>query len=193
MTKKKLIVLTSGNGSNLQAIINQIEQGIISANIQAVISNKDSYSLTRAKNHQIAAIYLSHKDYSTRENYDQALIKAILPYKPDFIILAGFMRILTPHFIQAFKNKIINIHPSLLPKYKGLHTHKQALENKDKEHGTSVHIVTEALDAGTVIAQAKLAINKDDTITSLESRIKELEYQLYPEVIRRLCNDELVI
>ncbi|MCF6765480.1 phosphoribosylglycinamide formyltransferase [Thiotrichales bacterium 19S3-7] len=193
MTKKKLIVLTSGDGSNLQAIINQIENDQINGSIEAVLSNKDSFSLVRAKKHQIPAIYLSHKNYASREIYDQALIDKISPFNPDLIILAGFMRILTPLFIQAFKNKIINVHPSLLPKYKGLNTHKQALENNDQEHGTSIHLVNEELDAGMVIAQAKLAVKPNDTVSSLEQRIKVLEYQLYPEVIRKLCNGELNI
>lgn len=184
--KKKLIILSSGNGSNLQAIINNIENGKINAEIVAVISNNDSYSLTRAKNHNLNAIFLSHKDYATRENFDRALSEIILPLKPDYIILSGFMRILSPFFIQQFEHKIINIHPSLLPKYKGLNTHQKALDNHDKEHGVTVHFVTEKLDDGEIIAQSKCQIEKNDTVKSLEDKIKKLEYQLYSEVIKNL-------
>lgn len=187
MTKKKLVVLTSGNGSNLQAIIDQIELGGINATIEAVISNEQSYSLLRAKNHNIDAIYLSHKIYETREAYDQALLEAITPYNPDWIILAGFMRILTPSFINTFPNQIINIHPSLLPKYKGLDTHKKALLNGDLEHGCSIHYVTEELDAGEIIAQSKLTIHPTDTEASLAKRVQSLEHKLYPMVIGDLC------
>ncbi|MCF6767559.1 phosphoribosylglycinamide formyltransferase [Thiotrichales bacterium 19S11-10] len=193
MTKKNLVILTSGNGSNLQAILDKIDAGNISGEVNAVISNKNSHSLVRAKNHQIPAYFLPHTKFNSRETYDQALVDIITPYQPDFIILAGFMRILTPTFIHSFKDKIINIHPSLLPKYKGLHTHKQALENNDKEHGTTVHVVNEALDSGAIIDQAKFDIEPSDTIEALETKIKVLEHQLYPRVIQKLCSEDILI
>lgn len=189
-----MVVLISGYGSNLQAIIDQIETGYINANIQCVISNRpDAYGLKRAKQHTIVHHALDHTLFESREAYDAELIKLIQAYQPDYIILAGFMRILTAAFFQQFNHKIINIHPSLLPKYQGLHCHQRALENKDPQHGVSVHIATEELDSGQVIAQASFNVNKRDSLDDLEKKCHRLEHILYPLVLRWLSNEQLKI
>lgn len=187
-----IVVLISGSGSNLQAIINACVSGFISAKVQAVISNKaDAYGLTRARNAGIATEVLSHKDYSSRESYDQALIGTISAYQPDLVVLAGFMRILTPAFVQQFSGKLLNIHPSLLPKYQGLHTHQRAIDARDAEHGCSVHFVTEELDGGPVILQARVPVFPQDTVDTLASRVHEQEHRIYPLVIRWFCQRRL--
>lgn len=174
------VVLISGSGSNLQALI---DAGFASS-IRAVISNKaNAYGLERAKQAGITTHVLSHKDFSSRETYDTALAELIHPYKPQVIVLAGFMRILTPAFVEQFLGKIINIHPSLLPKYPGLHTHQRALDAGDKQHGVSIHFVTAELDGGPLIAQASLPILADDTAESLQQNVHALEHQLYPKVL----------
>ena len=149
MSKKlALAILLSGNGTNFQAIVDSIENGRLKAAIKIVISNnKDAYGLKRAKKHNIKNLCLDHKDFEDRKSYDQKLKEVIKQESVDFIILAGFMRILGSDFVKNFPNKIINIHPSLLPKYPGLNTHKKVLENKDKEHGVTVHLVDEGLDS----------------------------------------------
>jgi len=178
-----LAVLISGNGSNLQAIIDAINNGL-AAEIKVVISNKaDAYGLERARAANIPTEILSHRDYATREAYDMALQACIDSYKVQLIILAGFMRILTPTFVEHFAQRILNIHPSLLPKYPGLDTHQKALQAGDKLHGASVHIVTADLDNGPVIAQASVAITPTDDINSLQTKVHAVEHKLYPYVI----------
>lgn len=194
MPDYSIVVLISGNGSNLQAIIDQIDNGYINAKISCVISNRPNvYGLERAAQHNIPNHALDHKLFETREAYDAELIKLIQPYQPDLIVLAGFMRILTAEFFHQFTHRIINIHPSLLPKYQGLHTHKRALENKDKQHGISVHIATEELDSGPVIAQASFNIAKENSIEDLKKQCHQLEHVLYPLVLRWLTHKKLNI
>lgn len=197
---KNIVVLISGNGSNLQAIIDSVENGAINGanngsingQISAVISNKpDVYGLQRAKNANIPTQVLDHREFDDREAFDQALIKIIDQYQPDLVVLAGFMRILSSEFVQHYLGKMLNIHPSLLPKYKGLHTHRRVLENGDTEHGTSVHFVTPELDGGPIIAQRTINVEVDDTETSLQQKIQQQEHQLYPQVIAWFCNDQL--
>lgn len=174
-----IVVLISGNGSNLQAII---DAGIP---IAAVISNRsDAFGLTRAKQASLPTYVINHKEHPTREDFDHALIQQIDAFHPDLVVLAGFMRILTSHFVQHYHGRLINIHPSLLPKYKGLHTHQRVLAEKETEHGISVHYVTAELDGGPIIAQAKLTILPDDTEESLAARTHQLEHELYPRVIK---------
>lgn len=194
MAKLTLVVLISGNGSNLQAIIDQINNQYLDAEIKCVISNKpNAYGLKRAEIHAIPCACLDHTEFSSREAYDAELIKLISPIQPDIIILAGFMRILSDSFFTAFTHKVLNIHPSLLPKYQGLQTHQKALDNNDQSHGISVHIATPKLDSGPVIAQADFAITKHDNIEALQQRCHTLEHTLYPLVIKWLINGQLNI
>lgn len=188
----RLVVLISGNGSNLQAIIDEIKNNNLPAQIVAVISNKaDAYGLERAKKAGIEQQVLSYNDFDDREQYDLQLKNIIDAYQPDLIILAGFMRILSNDFVQYFSHKMMNIHPSLLPKYKGLNTHQRALDAGDKEHGCSVHFVTPELDDGPVILQATVPVKKDDTEESLAARVHEQEYRIYPEAIRLFAENKI--
>jgi len=187
-----IVVLISGGGTNLQAIIDACKAADYPGNIVGVISNKaDAYGLTRAANADIAHCVLSHKGFDSREIYDQALIKQIDLYQADVVVLAGFMRILTPEFVQHYQGKLINIHPSLLPKYQGLHTHQRAIDAGDKEHGVSVHYVTEELDGGPVILQAKVPVFEGDTADDLALRVHEQEHRIYPLVVKWCCNQRI--
>ncbi|GAA4364873.1 phosphoribosylglycinamide formyltransferase [Kangiella marina] len=189
---KRIIVLISGSGSNLQALIDAIELGAINGDIVAVISNKpDVLGLERAERANIPTIVIDHRQFDGRASFEAELSKAINELKPDLIALAGFMRILNSEFVQPYEGKMLNIHPSLLPKYKGLHTHRRALENGDKEHGVSVHFVTAELDGGPVIAQRIVEVEDSDTEQSLQQKVQRQEHQLYPEVVARFCNDRL--
>jgi phosphoribosylglycinamide formyltransferase-1 len=185
-------VLISGGGTNLQAIIDACKLPDYPGSVVGVISNKtDAYGLTRAKDANIETVALSHKDFEDRESYDQALMSKIDLFKPDVIVLAGFMRILTPAFVQHYQGKLINIHPSLLPKYQGLNTHQRAIDAGDAEHGVSVHFVTEELDGGPVILQAKVPIFDGDTSEDLAERVHEQEHRIYPLVVKWLCEKRL--
>lgn len=191
-TTLSLVVLISGSGSNLQAIIDAIESGQLKAEISAVISNRpDAFGLTRAKKHNIPTISLDHTQFASRELFDSKLQAEIESLQPDIIVLAGYMRILSTPFINAFSPKILNIHPSLLPKYQGLHTHQRALENNDSQHGVSIHIVTPELDSGPVILQGKFNIEKGDTASSLQQKAHQLEHQMYPLILQWLHEKRL--
>jgi phosphoribosylglycinamide formyltransferase-1 len=177
--------LISGGGTNLQAIIDACSDSNYPAKVVGVVSNKvDAYGLTRAENADIATIALSHKDFDSREDYDQALIKKIDCFNADLIVLAGFMRILTPNFVQHYQGKLLNIHPSLLPKYQGLNTHQRAIDAGDDVHGVSVHFVTEELDGGPVILQAKVPVFEGDNCDDLAARVHEQEHRIYPLVVK---------
>lgn len=181
----KIVVLISGGGTNLQAIIDACTHDEYSGEVVAVISNKaDAFGLTRAQNANIPNLSLSHKDFTSREAYDQALIAKIDTFNADLIVLAGFMRILTPRFVQHFQGKLLNIHPSLLPKYQGLNTHQRAIDAGDDVHGVSVHFVTEELDGGPVILQAKVPVFPEDNSDDLSARVHEQEHRIYPLVIK---------
>jgi len=187
-------VLISGSGSNLQAFIDQIAAGELAAEICLVVSNKaDAFGLQRASDVGIETAVIAHTDFASREAFDQALMEKIKPYSPDIIILAGFMRILTAEFIHAFADKILNIHPSLLPKYKGLNTHQRAIAANDQFHGASVHLVTPELDDGPVIIQGQMPINDSDTAESLQQRIHKIEHQIYPLAVSWLASGKLSI
>ncbi|MER2492061.1 phosphoribosylglycinamide formyltransferase [Catenovulum sediminis] len=191
---KNLVVLISGSGSNLQAIIDATKSGQIDGRICAVISNKaDVYGIERAKKAGIKTHVLNHKAYASREAYDQDLAQVIETYQPDLVILAGFMRILTANFVQKFVGKMLNIHPSLLPKYQGLNTHQRALDAKDTEHGVSVHFVTEELDGGPVVCQACIKVLSNDTAETLAQRIHAEEHIIYPKVVEWFCQDRLTM
>lgn len=184
LTTKKIVVLISGNGTNLQAIIDQLHNTELNnqrVEIVAVISNKaDVYGLQRAQISGIDNQVVISKGVVSREQYDIDLISAIKPFQPDLIIMAGFMRILTAQFINTFQGKMLNIHPSLLPKYQGLHTHQRALDAGDTEHGASVHFVTEELDGGPVILQAKVPVFAEDSAEDLAERVLTQEHSIYP-------------
>jgi phosphoribosylglycinamide formyltransferase 1 len=191
---RRIVVLISGSGSNLQAIIDACKTTDFPGQVVGVISNKaDVFGLTRAEKANIPHRVLSHKEYDSRENYDQALVSAIDEHRPDLVVLAGFMRILTPVFVQHFSGKLLNIHPSLLPKYQGLNTHQRAIDAQDKEHGVSVHFVTEELDGGPVILQAKVPIFPEDHVDDLANRIHVQEHKIYPLVINWFCSGRIVM
>jgi len=180
-----IVVLISGSGSNLQSIIDQVAAKKLNARICAVISNiPDAYGLQRAKDAHIETIIINHHDYNNRADFDAQLIQKIEYYNPDLIVLAGFMRILSDEFVNHFHAKMINIHPSLLPKHRGLHTHKRALESGDKEHGLSIHYVSTELDGGPLILQKTIAVLADDTEESLAKRVLVEEHLAYPKVIQ---------
>ncbi|WP_025673665.1 phosphoribosylglycinamide formyltransferase [Salinivibrio socompensis] len=181
---KRIVVLISGSGSNLQALIDQFHQGY-EARIVAVIANKvDAYGLTRAEQAGIPAQVVANIAYASREDYDTALVQAIDVYQPDLVVLAGFMRILTSGFVNHYAGRMLNIHPSLLPKYMGLHTHQRAIDAGDQEHGTSVHFVTEELDGGPVILQARVPIFAEDEVDSVAARVQQQEHRIYPLVVK---------
>lgn len=181
---KTIVVLISGSGSNLQALIDACSNGKINGRIAAVISNRpDVKGLERATNAGIEAITLDHKAFDGREAFDAALAERIDQFQPDLVVLAGFMRILTPSFTQHYLGKMLNIHPSLLPKYPGLHTHQRALDAGDKEHGVTVHFVTAELDGGPAVVQARVPIIDGDDANSLAARVLEQEHIIYPQAV----------
>jgi len=189
---KSIVVLISGSGSNLQAIIDACAAGFIAGRISAVISNKAGvYGLQRAADADIPAVVLDHKSYVDRQSYDVALQQTIDSYQPDLVVLAGFMRILTPDFAGHYLGRLLNIHPSLLPKYQGLHTHQRALDAGDTQHGCSVHFVTAELDGGPVILQAKVPIFAGDDAAQIAERVHEQEHRIYPLVVRWFCQGRL--
>ncbi|MCE7535274.1 phosphoribosylglycinamide formyltransferase [Aliivibrio fischeri] len=191
---KNIVVLVSGNGSNLQAFIDACGNKIPNARIAAVISNKsDAYGLQKAIDADINVHSLNAKAYDSRELYDDALATLIDLHKPDVIILAGFMRILSEAFVTRYQGKMLNIHPSLLPKYTGLHTHQRAIDAGDKEHGTSVHFVTPELDGGPVILQAKVPIFENDNAEDVASRVQAQEHVIYPMVANWLVEERLTM
>lgn len=189
-----LAILLSGNGSNLQAILDNIKFGELKADIKIVISNKkEAFGLKRAEENGIKNFFVDHKKFESREAFDEKLSKIIKKENVDLVVLAGFMRILGSGFIRNFHSKIINIHPSLLPKYPGLNTHKKVLENKDSEHGVTVHLVDEGLDSGPIIGFIKLKIFNTESEKDLESRIHNLEHYIYPKILSELQEGKIVI
>ena len=181
---KNIVVLISGNGSNLQAIIDACKQKQIKGTIRAVFSNKaDAFGLERAREASIAAHALEASQFSSREAFDRELMQEIDAYAPDVVVLAGYMRILSPAFVSHYSGRLLNIHPSLLPKYPGLHTHRQVLENGDEEHGTSVHFVTDELDGGPGILQAKIPVFEGDDEDDITDRVQAQEHAIYPLVV----------
>ncbi|BBB30074.1 phosphoribosylglycinamide formyltransferase [Neptunomonas japonica] len=188
MPLKRIVVLISGSGSNLQAIMDAIESGRIHGQIVQVISNKtDAYGLVRAANAGIPTTCIDHKTFASREAFDDEVRRCIDINQADLIILAGFMRILSARFVQHFSGRMLNIHPSLLPKYKGLHTHQRALAANDLEHGCTVHYVTEELDGGPLLIQAVVPILQNDDENSLQSRVHTREHAAYPLAVEWIC------
>lgn len=190
--KKRIAVLISGEGQTLQAIINACNVGSLNAEIAIVISNKaNAYGLQRAANAQIPTHVFLRKNFNDNQQMDAAIADLIEKYQVDLIVLAGYMKILTAEFTQRFAGKILNTHPSLLPKYPGLHTYQRALENKESEHGFSVHFVNEEMDGGQLVFQFKLPILPDDTEESLANRVKHYEQHYYPQVINWFVEQRL--
>lgn len=185
--KARLCVLISGSGSNLQAIMDACRGHNLDAEVVQVISNRaDAYGLIRAQQAQIPTEVLDHKTFADRPSFDAALADLIDQSQPDFVILAGFMRILTTGFVEHFLGRLINIHPSLLPKYPGLDTHARALASGDSEHGATVHFVTPTVDAGPPIVQGILNVLPDDSVDTLKARIHQLEHVIYPYALDQL-------
>jgi phosphoribosylglycinamide formyltransferase-1 len=195
----RVVVLVSGSGSNLQALLDACGQGAqasalaIDAKIVGVLSNRDeALALARAARAGVATAVVKHRDFSEREDFDATMIEHIDAWAPDMVVLAGFMRILTPGFVSHYSGRLVNVHPSLLPKYKGLHTHQRALSAGDVEHGCSVHFVTPELDGGPVIAQHRISVYQHDNVESLTQRVNQAEHLLYPRVLGWLASTRLV-
>jgi len=190
--KPRILVMASGSGSNLQALIDASRDRDFPGDIVAVGCNKPgAFALERAAKANIESFVIDNRDYSSRDEFDAALAAEILRYNPDLIVLAGFMRILTGNFVRAFHGKILNLHPSLLPAYTGLHTHQRVLEAGDPVHGTSIHFVTEELDGGPVIAQAEITVTDSDTAETLAERVQQKEHLLYPIVVQWFCQGRI--
>lgn len=193
-TPKRIAVLISGSGSNLEAIINHQKTHADLYEIALVISNRpNAYGLVRAQNARIPTKVIDHTKHESRESFDLELQAAIDAVSADLVVLAGFMRILTPAFTQHYLGKMLNIHPSLLPKYTGLHTHQRAIEAGDLKHGLSVHFVTPELDGGPVILQAEVAIEPKDTEASLADKVHIQEHIAYPLVVEWFVKGNLTL
>jgi phosphoribosylglycinamide formyltransferase-1 len=185
---KSIVILISGRGSNMEAIL----RAKLRLEVRAVIANRpDAKGLAIAAEQGVKTIALDHQKFATREAFDDALANVIDGFLPDFIVLAGFMRIFSPSFIARYPRRIVNIHPSLLPSFPGLHTHQRALAAGTKIHGATVHFVTAELDHGPIIAQAAVRVTQDDTEDSLATRVLVAEHQLYPQVLRWLADDRV--
>lgn len=189
-----IVALISGGGTNLQAIIDAVLGKTIDGELRAVISNEPAaYGLQRARKAWIPTDVVNHRDFDDRGAFDRALKDRVSRHKPGLVIMAGFMRILTEEFIDAFEGRILNIHPSLLPKYRGLHTHQRALDGGENRHGCSVHFATNELDGGPVILQATVPVRRDDTATSLAARVLEKEHIIYPLCVRWFCQGRVTL
>ncbi|PXX91526.1 phosphoribosylglycinamide formyltransferase [Marinobacter vulgaris] len=192
VTAPRILVLASGSGTNLQALIDASRERDFPGKIVAVGCNRPkAFALERAAQANIDTFTVDHTRYGSREEFDGALMAEIRRRNPDLIVLAGFMRILTRDFVQALRGTLLNVHPSLLPKYTGLNTHQRALEAGDKVHGVSIHFVTEELDGGPVIAQAEVTVAPDDTPETLAEKVQQREHVLYPIVVRWFCEGRI--
>ena len=188
----RIVVLISGNGSNLQAIIDHCNDGEIPAEVVAVISNVPSaFGLERARLAGIEARCLNHRQFVSRAAFDEALTVLIEGFRPDLVVLAGFMRILSPAFVDQFAGRLMNIHPSLLPDYPGLDTHRRAIADGAREHGATVHFVTQDLDAGPVIIQGRVKVCENDSEHSLSTRVHEIEHRIYPQAVHWFASGRL--
>lgn len=189
----RIAVLISGEGRNLQALIDACAAGKITAQIALVLSNRgEAGGLLRAQRAGIRTAVLSHRDYASREAFDAAMLAQLATVQPDYVLLAGFMRILTPLFIRAYAGRMVNIHPSLLPRHPGLHTHQAVLAAGEREHGATVHFVTEQLDGGPRIIQGQFKLRDEDDAQTLPERVmNEVELKIYPQVLRWLAAGEL--
>lgn len=189
---KKLAILVSGSGTNMQNLIIDCHNGRIPAQARLVISdNPAAGAIARAKNYGVQAAVIDRRAYKTKAEFEAEIIKRVDAEGIDYIVLAGFMRILSPEFVRRYKGKIINIHPSLLPAFPGAHGIKDAFDAKVKETGVTVHYVDEGVDTGQIILQKKVAVDAKDTLESLEAKIHAAEYELYPEALRRVLRREV--
>ena len=194
MNKFKLAVFVSGNGSNLQALIDVSKSSDCPFKIEFVFSNNpNAYGLKRASQNNIPTLTLDHKAFKTRQEFDSTLSKNLEQINFDLIILAGFMRILGKEFIKRYENRIINLHPSLLPKYPGLNTHEKVLENEDKFHGATVHLVDEGLDTGKIIGFSKFKVEKNDNYDSLLAKTHEIEHKLLPQICSLIAAKKIIL
>jgi phosphoribosylglycinamide formyltransferase-1 len=199
MKKLNLVALASGGGTNLQAIIDNIEAGKVNAQIKAVISNNSkSGALERARKHNIQAIHLSHKQFGTPEEFDQRLLSVLRENETDLVILAGYMKMLSPTIVRAYKNKILNIHPALLPSFGGkgmygIHVHEAVIDSGVKVTGVTVHLVDEIYDHGAIIVQECVPVLPDDTPETLQQRVLPHEHQLYSEAVQLFAEDKIEI
>lgn len=188
----RILVLASGSGTNLQALIDASRERGFPGQIVAVGCNRPgAFALERAAQANLQTFVVDHTRYDSREDFDATLMAEILRHNPDLIVLAGFMRILTTDFVRAFRGKLLNVHPSLLPRYTGLNTHQRALDAGDKTHGVSIHFVTEELDGGPVIAQAEVSVASNDDAESLAEKVQAKEHVLYPIVVRWFCEGRI--
>jgi len=191
---KKIAVLISGSGSNLEAIINACNSNNINGKIVCVISNNpNAYGIKRAEKHNLKIKVIKHEDYLNRDSFDEAIDKCLTELNIDLVVLAGFMRILGKNITEKYNGKIINLHPSLLPLYPGLDTHKNVIMNKDKVHGISIHYVSAELDAGPLIAQSMINVKEDEKLDELIERIHKIEHMLLPEIIDHLCKENITL
>lgn len=191
-SRTRVVVLISGSGTNLQALIDARQAGQLPIDLVAVISNRPgARGLERAEAADIPALVLDHKDFESRAAFDRALQELIDGHQPDLVVLAGFMRILTPEFTRHYEGRMLNIHPSLLPKYQGLHTHERVLEAGDKEHGVTVHFVTDELDGGPPVVQAKVPVYENDSPETLAKRVQAQEHTLYPLAVEWFAKGRL--
>ena len=178
----RTVILISGGGTNLQSFIDRVAAGELDLELCLVFSNRpEAFGLERARKAGIATACIEHGDFEDREAFDRAVAAIIDDYAPDLIVLAGFMRILSPWFVQHYSGKVLNIHPALLPKYPGLNTHQRALDAGDEWHGSTVHFVTEELDGGPRILAGRLRVNPDESAEELQHRVQAIEHQIYPE------------
>lgn len=193
MSQPRLAVLISGQGRNLQAILDAAASGRLPATVAGVVSNRaDAPGLERARAAGVPAVVVPHAQYADRAAFDQALLAALEALRPDYVAMAGFMRVLGDGFIRRFKGCMVNIHPSLLPKYRGLHTHRRVLEAGDTEHGASVHFVTEELDGGPVAIQGRFSVRPQDDEQALAERVmQEVELKIYPQALAWMARGEL--
>jgi phosphoribosylglycinamide formyltransferase-1 len=190
----RLGVLVSGRGSNLQAIIDASTAGRIDAAVVLVVSDvADAYALERARSHGIDALFVDPRRFDSREDLDAAIMDALRTSEVDLVCLAGFMRILSPHFVRGFRNRIVNIHPALLPAFPGLHAQRKALRHGSKFSGCTVHFVDEGVDTGPIIIQAVVPVLDDDTEDSLSARILRYEHQIYPKAIQLIADGRLEV
>ncbi len=191
---KNIVILISGRGSNMEAVVRAAQAEQWPARIAAVISNRaDARGLEFAAAHGIATAVVPNKDYASREAFDAALAEAIDAFAPDLVVLAGFMRILTPGFVERYAGRMLNIHPSLLPHFPGLHTHEAALAAGHAQHGATVHFVTAELDHGPMVDQVAVPVLPGDTAQTLSARVLEQEHVLYPRAIRWFIEDKLQV
>ncbi|NND81988.1 MAG: phosphoribosylglycinamide formyltransferase [Gammaproteobacteria bacterium] len=190
----RAVVLISGSGSNLQAFIDQVDQGELPIDLSLVVSNNpDAYGLTRAQQAGIDTACINHRDFDSREEFDQALLDRIDMAEPDIVILAGFMRILTAEFVHHFENRLVNIHPALLPKFPGTDTHQRAINAGEHWHGATIHFVVPEVDAGPIILQGRIQVRRGESAEQLQQRVHKIEHRLYPLAVKWFAEGRLTV